>query len=66
MSQQIDYKTVIASVVAGVVVIGGLVYGAFSNNTQLVTSITMAGVGYLFGVVTGYVIGKNTVKNKSN
>jgi predicted GNAT superfamily acetyltransferase len=66
MSQQIDYKTVIASVVAGVVVIGGLVYGAFSNNTQLVTSIAMAGVGYLFGVVTGYVIGRNTAKNKSN
>jgi len=66
MSQQIDYKTVIASVVAGVVVIGGLVYGAFSNSTQLVTSIAMAGVGYLFGVVTGYVIGRNTAKNKSN
>jgi hypothetical protein len=66
MSQQIDYKTITASVVAGAAVIGGLIYGAITNNTQLVTSIAMAGVGYLFGVVTGYVIGRNTAKNKSN
>jgi hypothetical protein len=61
-----DYKTITASIVAGVCVIGGLVYGALTNNTQLVTSIAMAGVGYLFGVVTGYVIGRNTVKSKGN
>jgi len=45
-------KTSIANVVAGLVVLVGIVYGFIQGDTNIVLSIAMAGVGYLFGRAT--------------
>ena len=42
-------KTTVANVVSGVVVIGGLVFGCWTRNTELVCLITGGALGYLYG-----------------
>jgi|AGTN01.2.fsa_nt_gi hypothetical protein len=43
-------KTTIANIVAGVSFVVAVVYGAVTNNPQLLTNIGFLGAGYLFGV----------------
>ena len=49
MAVSILDKTSIANVVAGACVLGGLIYAVWVRDIQLVTSIALAAIGYLFG-----------------
>lgn len=42
-------KTSIANLVAGAIVIGGLIFALRNGDTNLMIFLTGAGVGYLFG-----------------
>jgi hypothetical protein len=48
-------KTTIANVVAGACILTGLFYAFWVKDTQLVTSIALAAIGYLFGRATAKV-----------
>jgi len=44
-------KATVASVVAGICVVGGLLFAIATRNVDLVTFLAGAGVGYLFKTV---------------
>lgn len=48
MWEDLIKKSTIANFVAGTVVIGGLIYGMVTQNTELILFLTGACVGYLF------------------
>lgn len=50
--QQIS-KTTLANVCAGVIVIGGFAYAVVTNNAELVKTMILVGLGYLFGYTGG-------------
>jgi len=41
-------KATVANIVAAVLVVGGMAYAFYTSNTDLVTFLAGAGVGYLF------------------
>ncbi|RLG77362.1 MAG: hypothetical protein DRO12_02480 [Thermoprotei archaeon] len=41
-------RTTMANVVAAILVVAGMIYAIYTNNTDLVTFLAGAGVGYLF------------------
>jgi len=47
--KEIISKASIANVVAGIVVVAGLIYAFYTSNQELMKTITLVGLGYLFG-----------------